>query len=533
MSEIISDNFCIKKENILPKKILKEKGIENSVAILEDKDKCVSFNSNNCLKFCEINSWILLDFGKEICGSLRIITSNIMDDKNATVKLTFGESVTEAMSNVENSSATNDHSPREILCNISMMSDLIFGQTGFRFVKIELTEDKIVTIQGIYAQNNLPVFKNEGKIKTSDKKLNKIIDTSIYTLKLNFQNGYIWDGIKRDRLIWCGDLHQEILNSMYLFGDNDNIKNSLEFLREDTQKGKWINGIPTYSAWWVINLCDYCSYFANNDFFEKNRWFALDILENINKKIEKDGTMKLEEGLAYFLDWPTKDSSDAKIGTASLFIYMAHKFLKIEKNKDCEEIITKLKKYLSMSTDYKQIKAFQILAGRNEKDDFEFLEKDGAKGFSTFMAYYILSANAMSKGTKSVDIIKEYFGAMLSRGATTFWEDFDMEWLENSGSIDKFPKKGQKDIHGDFGNHCYKGFRHSLCHGWASGVVSFIIESVFGIEIKNGCSEVVVKPNCKDLDFNIKLPLKKGWLRINYRNGELTIKAPKDVKINI
>jgi H/ACA ribonucleoprotein complex subunit 4 len=25
------------------------------------------------------------------------------------------------------------------------------------------------------------------------------------------------------------------------------------------------------------------------------------------------------------------------------------------------------------------------------------------------------------------------------------------------------------DIHGDFGDHCYRGFRHSLCHGWASG----------------------------------------------------------------
>ncbi len=34
-------------------------------------------------------------------------------------------------------------------------------------------------------------------------------------------------------------------------------------------------------------------------------------------------------------------------------------------------------------------------------------------------------------------IIKEYFGAMLSRGATTFWEDFDMEWLNGSGREDE------------------------------------------------------------------------------------------------
>ena len=77
-------------------------------------------------------------------------------------------------------------------------------------------------------------------------------------------------------------------------------------------------------------------------------------------------------------------------------------------------------------------------------------------------------------------IIKEYFGGMLSRGATSFWEDFDVAWLEGSGRIDEFPEEGQKDIHGDFGAFCYIGFRHSLCHGWASGVLAFIIEQLLG-----------------------------------------------------
>ena len=65
---------------------------------------------------------------------------------------------------------------------------------------------------------------------------------------------------------------------------------------------------------------------------------------------------------------------------------------------------------------------------------------------------------------------------MLEKGATTFWEDFDMEWVENTSSIDEFPQEGKKDIHGDFGAHCYEGFRHSLCHGWSAGVIQFIKE---------------------------------------------------------
>ena len=43
--------------------------------------------------------------------------------------------------------------------------------------------------------------------------------------------------------------------------------------------------------------------------------------------------------------------------------------------------------------------------------------------------------------------------------------------------IDVFPVKGKVDIHGDFGAFCYKGYRHSLCHGWSSGVIKFIEEN--------------------------------------------------------
>ena len=72
--------------------------------------------------------------------------------------------------------------------------------------------------------------------------------------------------------------------------------------------------------------------------------------------------------------------------------------------------------------------------------------------------------------------MKTYYGAMLSRGATTFFEDFSMGWLEGSGRIDEFPAEGEHDLHGDFGAFCYVGFRHSLCHGWSAGVIRFLAD---------------------------------------------------------
>ena len=112
-----------------------------------------------------------------------------------------------------------------------------------------------------------------------------------------------------------------------------------------------------------------------------------------------------------------------------------------------------------------------------ETEFVHFLAENGAKGLSTFMSYYILKCMAEGgKKTEAFNIMKDYYGAMLDLGATTFWEDFDIKWAENSCRIDEFPKTNEKEIHGDFGKFCYKGYRHSLCHGWSSGIIRFIKE---------------------------------------------------------
>lgn len=66
------------------------------------------------------------------------------------------------------------------------------------------------------------------------------------------------------------------------------------------------------------------------------------------------------------------------------------------------------------------------------------LAVDGAKGFSTFYGYYMLRAMALAGNYQgALDVIRTYWGAMLDVGATTFWEDFNMEWLPDAGRIDE------------------------------------------------------------------------------------------------
>jgi hypothetical protein len=106
---------------------------------------------------------------------------------------------------------------------------------------------------------------------------------------------------------------------------------------------------------------------------------------------------------------------------------------------------------------------------------------------------------------------------MLELGATTFWEGFNLEWVPNASGIDRLVPAGMKDIHGDFGDHCYKGFRHSLCHGWASGPTAWLSEHILGITpAAPGFEQVHIRPNLGDLDWaEGAFPTPRGdiWVR--------------------
>ena len=72
---------------------------------------------------------------------------------------------------------------------------------------------------------------------------------------------------------------------------------------------------------------------------------------------------------------------------------------------------------------------------------------------------------------------------MLDLGATSFWEDFDVAWLENAGRIDELPVAGKRDVHATYGEHSYKKLRMSLAHGWALGPTSWLTEHVLGVKV--------------------------------------------------
>ncbi len=486
-------------------------------------------------------TFILLDFGKELHGGVRMIVPRC-GPVNIKVRLVFGESVTEALSNVGEQGATNHHSPRDITVELANLSSLDFGQTGFRFCRVEMVEDGYIWLKNVVAILRTATVEQKGYIRTSDERFNQVLDTALYTAYLNMQNDVIWDGIKRDRLVWSGDLNAEILALGYTYGPVYHIRNCLELLRNDTPDHLWMNNIPSYSVWWVLNLVDYYYLSGDKDFFESNLDYVQYVLKDMDTCIgEHDVDMTRSGKLTerpFFLDWPTADTEDAFCGTMMLVLYTMKKLLKVPCQKldrqQIQSIIARVEQYTELNVTMKETLAMQICCDSHKPQLRALMEKDGGHGFSTFMMYFILKALDKCGSKQTVELAKEYYDGMLSRGATSFWEDFDLAWLEGSGRIDEINPEHLKDLHADYGNFCYKGLRHSLCHGWASGVVGYAFENILGLTIvEPGYRLVHIVPNLRGLVWvEGEIPTPMGNIYIRAEQGkEPVIKLPKGVEL--
>ena len=133
------------KEYILPTSVKAQDMISESENLLIAKPACVSFRNDRCCAFMQKGAYVVLDFGKELCGGVRLITGSM--EKTAQFRITLGESLTEACAAIGQKNATNDHSPRDFQVTVPGLSDLTFGMSGFRFARLELLTEKPVYIR--------------------------------------------------------------------------------------------------------------------------------------------------------------------------------------------------------------------------------------------------------------------------------------------------------------------------------------------------------------------------------------------------
>ncbi len=492
---------------------------------------------------------VLLDFGKELCGGIELAAPIRGSQKAMKVRVCLGESVSEALSdvNAEGATATNEHSLRDFTVDMPWLGTLEVGNSGFRFALVELLEPEaelpLRAVRGVLRYRDLPYL---GSFVSDDKRLNDIWTTGAYTVHLNMQN-YLWDGVKRDRLVWVGDLHPEVMTIANVFGNYDVVKKSLDFARETSPLPGWMNGIAAYSMWWVIIHRDLCLYSGDTDYLKQQLDYMGRLVDCFADGL--DGDKENYGGAQRLLDWPTSDKPDViHSGYQSLLVMTMEAVGQIaEWTGDAglkakgDRLLKKIRRHNPPTCGAKQSAALAILAGtaRDRRAEREAILAGGASGFSTFYGYYMLEALAAEGAhAEATDILSDYWGRMLDLGATTFWEDLDYEHGLKAARIDEIVPEGAFDIHKSSGDYCYKGHRHSFCHGWASGPTPWLSRHVLGVRpVKPGFEEVVVEPHLGRLgSVEGTVPTPRGLIRVKHtRNADGSIKteieAPENVKI--
>jgi len=309
------------------------------------------------------------------------------------------------------------------------------------------------------------------------------------------------------------------------------VPRSLDFVRDGTPLPGWMNGISSYSLWWLLIHHHWYLYHGDLAYLEQQRDYTLGLLKQLFARIGPDGAERLD-GMR-FLDWPTANNDVARhAGLQALMVLAMRAGAEIclaldepAMAQQCGQYEAALRGHRPAVGETKQAAALLALAGieharaMNER----VLAVGGAQGMSTFYGYYMLQARALAGDYQgALDAIRAYWGAMLDLGATTFWEDFDLAWAEGAVGIDNLVPPGRCDIHADFGRYCYQGLRHSLCHGWAGGPTAWLSEHVLGVRpAAPGFCQVRIAPHLGDLAWaRGTFPTPHGLIRVAHERHD-------------
>ena len=520
--------------------------------VFADKTMCVLKNTPG-----KPRASVLVDYGTELHGTVRVMLGEVTGEKpdgffhqRANIRIHLGESAMEAMSDIGVKNATNDHSNRDFSMEVGGWSAPETGESGFRFMRIELLDEEAsLAIKSVNATFIFRDVEYKGSFDCSDPLLNRIWDTAAYTVQLNMQE-YLWDGIKRDRLVWIGDMHTEVMTILSAFGYNEVVPKSLDLAREDIPviDGKiyQLDGFQSYAIWWLLLQYEWYMGTGNRAYLEQHKAYLCKLAPAMAELVDEQGGELLEQK---FLDWPTCTNPQAQHagmqGLLKMGLEKAACLMKVLDEPElagiCEAAALRMAAHLPSPNGSKAAGALLVLGGLAdaEKMNEELIAVGGAQGFSTFQGYYLLKAMAMAGNYQgALDAMREYWGGMLKMGATTFWEDFDLAWMENAAPIDDLVPAGKIDVHGDWGAYCYQKFRHSLCHGWASGPCPFMTQYILGVQVLSpGCKKLHIEPHLCDLSYaKGTYPTPYGVVSISHvrqADGSVKtdVKAPREVEI--
>jgi hypothetical protein len=378
-----------------------------------------------------------------------------------------------------------------------------------------ITAFKTIRLEGIYD----PV-EYGGSFESSDPLLNRIWETGAYTAHLCMQDG-IWDAVKRDRGRWIGDIDIESRVINTVFGNPRILEDTLRSIAENTPPGQHVNGIPSYSALWITSLYSLYQHTGDKAFLESQHAALLRILVRMDQDVGSDNLLMDTAKGWEFVDWSWGlygHTPEARIGTdlqylrgysdaVQLLRYLGDTSNAASYAARDAAMTTAAQSYIDPATQTLgntwQLNALAVMD--HIKDDASATTNEAIwdqvlshvkqnssadQVISPYFNAYVLDAMAsLNHRTEALAWLRSYWGGMLSEGATSFWESYDLRWPKTNPAL---------SLQADGTS----GYFVSLAHGWSSGPTAWISENVLGVTPASpGYDTVDVRPNLLGLDF--------------------------------
>jgi hypothetical protein len=489
---------------------------------------------------------LTLDFGKEISGRVHLVSSS---DRAVTVDTSYGESSGEALGHPY-------LGVRQV--TVPPHGEAYGPKSAFRYVRLTFPSDAPSTWSRIDVQGIAYPVEYKGSFESSDPQLNRIWEVGAYTAHLCMQEG-LWDGVKRDRGRWMGDLDVTGRTINSVFAERPLMESTLTALIGDSPVQRDVNTIAGYSAFWITGQADFYRHSGDFEYLKSVHPQMLELLHVMDGELDASGLFANSEKHKIFVDWAdgfSADTPEARAATHFEF-YLAYQqaaylLRELGDATNADAYAAKAERMRVAAQDHLldpatktfgkrwQTNAMAVMSGAANSEerraiwDRVFSQVGASTGLMTdfeaphneitpYYGFYLLDAMArLDHRPEALRWMRLYWGGMIADGATSFWE-------ANNSSF------AGEEAHASLEADGKKGYYVSLAHGWSSGPTAWLMEQVLGIEATaGGFREVSIRPDAAGLRWvRGAEPTPRGPIRVSIEPGAIRITLPTDTVTTI
>lgn len=479
---------------------------------------------------------IVLDFGKEVVG---YPSYTIRGMSGANVSFWYGESL-------------DLYRYDTVILNGEKITYQPYQIRAFRYLKI-VFNNSITPIELFEVKLRMwrYPYEEKGAFLSSDPLLNQIWQTSTYTVKMNSLEHFV-DCPLREQAQWLADSRVMAMSQYWVFNAPDLVRKTIrQFLAVQTEDGFIFATGPQQCT--ITNMDFPCHlfmmvyeyYFYTEDMdFMREIYGKLGTLLAFYESIEdEDGFIIDKNQKGYFLDWAFIDKRDQVTAAQCLYYQAIVSYAKISdllgdsrtaerQNEKAKHLRGKINALLYdeskglycdcrvdgiFSPHYsQQSTAYALIMGvAKEESRADLIEKMySVEGIEQIKGAFLLSfVTAMlfedGFGDKSISTIRDYWGEMIKRGATTWWETFDRQ-----SPFTTIPYC----FAGNSPTYLIEYIPTSHCHAWGSGPAYTLPSFILGIiPVEAGFRKIKIQPVACDLDWcEGSVPTKYGLIRVKW-----------------